>query len=498
MSNEGNLMKGEAARGLIFNEPLIFKKGKKGRTGCDLPEKLFPSTKPEKLIGASLLRGKAADMPEVSEPEVVRHFTRLSQWNFGVDSGFYPLGSCTMKYNPKVNELAAGLEGFAGLHPLQTDETAQSALQVMFELEKLLCDITGMDAGTLQPAAGAQGELCGMMAIRALLEKRGNARKKVLLPDSAHGTNPASAALCDYDVVSIPSGPDGLIDIKKLKEAMDKDTAALMLTNPNTLGLFEKDIKKICAIVHAKGGLVYSDGANLNALLGKARFGDMGIDVCHVNLHKTFATPHGGGGPGSGPCLVKKELKPFLPVPLVIKSKGKYSLKWDSKNSVGAFHGFNGNFSVLLKAYTYILTMGAAGLKDISEAAVLNANYVRAKLKGYYDIPFDRYCMHECVLSDKIQNEHHVTTLDIAKALIDRGFHPPTIYFPLIVKGAMMIEPTESESKETIDTFIEAMIEIAELAKTDPEAITSAPLNAKVKRMDETKAARHPDLNCCT
>jgi glycine dehydrogenase subunit 2 len=486
-------LKKTGTSGLIFNEPVIFDMGAEGRRGIEIPKRGFKDANAEKLLGENL-RGEIKWMPELAEPEVVRHYTRLSQWNFGVDSGFYPLGSCTMKYNPKVNETAASLEGFAGLHPLQPDGSAQGALQLIYELEKELCEITGMDAGSLQPSAGAQGEFCGLLVIRALLEKRGDARKKIILPDSAHGTNPASATLCDYESLPLPSGPDGLIDVDGLEKIMDKDVAAIMLTNPNTLGLFEKDIRRICKIVHAKGGLVYSDGANLNAILGKARFGDMGIDVCHVNLHKTFATPHGGGGPGAGPCLVKKELAPFLPVPRVVKSKGAYSLKWNAPQSVGALHAFHGNFGVLVKTFTYLLSMGAKGLTDISEAAVLNANYIREKLKNHYHIPYNGNCMHECVLSDKLQNENNVTTLDIAKALIDRGFHPPTIYFPLIVKGAMMIEPTESESKETIDSFIEAMIEIAETVKSDPYSIRNAPTVPKVTRLDETTAARKPDI----
>jgi len=487
-------MKNEGASGLVFNEPLIFEKGSPGRIGCDVPETGFDKNPTADFLNPSLLRGAIEGLPEVSEPEVVRHFTRLSQWNFGLDSGFYPLGSCTMKYNPKINEVVAGLEGFAGLHPMQSEDTVQSALQVIYELERFLCEITGMDGGSLQPSAGAQGELCGMMVVRALLTERGDPRRKVILPDSAHGTNPASAALCDYEPALLESGPDGLIDPARLEKLMDEDTAAIMLTNPNTLGLFEKNIQAICDIVHAKGGLVYCDGANLNALMGKARFGDMGVDVCHVNLHKTFSTPHGGGGPGSGPCLVKEELVPYLPRPAVTLKNGRYSLEWGNGRSIGAFHAFFGNFGVLLKAYAYILTLGAEGLRDISSAAVLNANYIRKKLAGYYHIPYDGSCMHECVLSDRHQNEHHVTTLDIAKALIDRGYHPPTIYFPLIVKGAMMIEPTESETRETLDRFIDAMIEIAELAKTDPESIRRAPVIAKVKRLDETKAARKPDL----
>ena len=490
------MTQGHGDSGLIFNEPLIFDMGRPGRTGCDLPPAEFNEIKPEEHFDPSVLRAAVDGFPEVSEPEAVRHFTRLSQWNFGVDSGFYPLGSCTMKYNPKVHEAAAGMAGFGGLHPMQEFDSVQGALRVMYDLEKFLCEIVGMDCASLQPAAGAQGELVGLMMIRAMLEERGNPRKKVILPDSSHGTNPASAALCDYDCVSLKSGANGLIDTAELEKLMDEETAAVMLTNPNTLGLFEKEIKKICGIVHAKGGFVYGDGANLNALLGKSRFGDMGIDVCHLNLHKTFSTPHGGGGPGAGPVLVKKELENYLPVPRVVKDGASYILDWQGDNSIGAMHGFYGNFGVLLKAYMYILSLGASGLNEIAEAAVLNANYIRARLNGHYDIPYDVPCMHEVVLSDKLQNRHDVTTLDIAKALIDRGFHPPTIYFPLIVKGAMMIEPTESETKETMDAFIDAMIEIAEKSKTDPESIRKSPTMTKVKRLDETAAARKPNL-CC-
>ena len=482
------------ARGLVFNEPLIFEHGRKGRTGCDVAKSEFPETDPAAVMPSALLRGPIDGLAEVGEPEAVRHFTRLSQWNYGVDSNFYPLGSCTMKYNPKVNEAAARLEGFAGLHPLQDPSAAQGALRVMHDLEKMLCEIVGMDAASLQPAAGAQGEFAGLLLIRAHHKEKGNPRKKVIIPDSGHGTNPASAALCDYAAVTLPSGPDGLIDLALLEKEMDGDTAALMLTNPNTLGMFEKNIGRVCDIVHAKGGLVYGDGANLNAVLGKARFGDMGIDVCHMNLHKTFSTPHGGGGPGSGPVLAKKFLEPYMPVPRVVLREGRYDLDFNRPRSIGALNAFWGNFGVYLRAYAYVLTMGGEGLKEAAEAAVLNANYILAKLKGTYHVPYAGTCMHECVLSDKFQQEHHVGTLDIAKGLIDRGFHPPTIYFPLIVKGAMMIEPTETESMETIDAFIAAMKEIAEVAKTDPDSLAAAPVTAKVKRLDETLAARQPDL----
>lgn len=483
-----------AERGLIFNEPLIFEKGRAGRKGCDVPQSGFPMKKLDENFEHAVLRDELKNFPEVSEPEAVRHFTRLSQWNVGVDSCFYPLGSCTMKYNPKVNEKVARLEGFSALHPLQSSETTQGALQIIYELERLLCEIVGMDVCSLQPSAGAQGELAGLLVIRARLEAGGNPRKKVILPDSAHGTNPASATLCSYESVSLASGPDGLIDLARLEKTMDDETAALMLTNPNTLGLFEKNIARVCEIVHKKGGFVYGDGANLNALLGKARFGDMGIDVCHLNLHKTFSTPHGGGGPGAGPLLCKKDFAPHLPSPRVVKRKESFHLDYDMPESIGAMHGFFGNFGVLLKAYSYILSLGAQGLREASSAAVLNANYIRARLKGFFHVPFDVTCMHECIVTDKLQNEKGVTTLDMAKALLDRGFHPPTIYFPLIVKGAMMIEPTESETKETLDAFIDAMIEIARMAKEDPQSIKNAPQFTKVKRLDETSAARKPDL----
>lgn len=488
-------MKGQpGARGLVFNEPLIFERGRPGRVGCDVPKPAFEPSPLTSHFDPAFLRHDVQGLAEVSEPEVVRHFTRLSQWNYGVDSNFYPLGSCTMKYNPKVNELAARLEGFAGLHPLQESQTVQGALKLIHDLERLLCEVVGMDCASLQPAAGAQGELSGLMLIRAHHAERGNPRKKIILPDSSHGTNPASAALCDYETVGMPSGPDGLIDLAQLEKMMDADTAALMLTNPNTLGIFEKNIVKICEIVHAKGGLVYGDGANLNAILGKARFGDMGIDVCHLNLHKTFSTPHGGGGPGSGPVLAKKTLAPYLPAPRVNLVNGRYELDWDPPKSIGAVTAFFGNFGVYLRAYAYLLSMGGTGLNEASDAAVLNANYILARLKDHFHVPYQGFCMHEAVLSDKLQQEHHVSTLDMAKALIDRGFHPPTIYFPLIVKGAMMIEPTESESLETLDEFIAAMTDIAQRAKTDPDSVTKTPNIAKVKRLDETMAARQPDL----
>jgi glycine dehydrogenase subunit 2 len=482
------------AKGLVFNETLIFERSRPGRTGCDVAKSPFPQKNLAECFDKSSLREDFSGFVEVSEPSAVRHFTRLSQWNYGVDSNFYPLGSCTMKYNPKINEAVARLSGFTGLHPLQSEESTQGALRVIYELEKYLCEIVGMHSASLQPAAGAQGELAGIMLIHAYLKDKGNARKKVILPDSSHGTNPASAALCEYAAVPLASGPDGLIDCAALEKLMDEETAALMITNPNTLGLFEKNIKRVCDIVHNKGGLVYADGANLNAILGKTRFGDMGVDVCHMNLHKTFSTPHGGGGPGSGPVLAKDFLAPYMPAPRVVFANGKYSLDHNPAKSVGALTAFYGNFGVYLRAYIYLLSVGAEGFGDISDAAVLNANYIMARLKDHFHVPYDGPCMHECVLSDKFQRDAHVSTLDIAKALIDRGFHPPTIYFPLIVKGAMMIEPTESESLETMNTFIDSMIDIAETAKTDPHSLTEAPTVVKMRRLDETQAVRNPDL----
>ena len=482
--------------GLIFNEPLIFERSVAGRQGASLPECDAPDTRPEDVIPAAYLRDDLAGFPEVSEVDVVRHFTRLSQWNYSIDSGLFPLGSCTMKYNPKMNEEAAALDGFARLHPHAPQALAQGAIRLMWELERALCEITGFARATLQPAAGAHGELTGMMMIRAYLEQQGNPRKKVLIPDSAHGTNPASCALSGYDIAPIASGADGCLDPAAVAAAMTEEVAAIMITNPNTLGLFETHLCDIADIVHAKGGLVYGDGANLNALLGKVRPGDMGIDVMHVNLHKTFSTPHGGGGPGSGPVAVTSALAPFLPTPLpeYDAAKQAYYLDNDRPDSIGKVRAFFGNFGIMARAYAYILSMGAAGLKQAAETAVLNANYIRARLQDAYDVPFQGVCKHECVLSDKKQSAFGVTTLDIAKRLMDYGYHPPTVYFPLIVHGALMIEPTETESKETLDEFIAAMLAIAGEAETNAETLKSAPHLAKVRRLDEATAARKPKL----
>ncbi len=474
--------------GLIFNEPLLWEKGSKGRTGISLPENDVAEAPLDPALA-----GDGPDFPDLSEPDVVRHFTRLSQWNFGVDSGMYPLGSCTMKYNPKTNERQASLPGFTGAHPLLPAQLSQGLLQLMAELEQYLGEITGLPAVTLQPAAGSQGELTGMLIFAAYHKNQGKPRGKVLIPDTAHGTNPASAALCGFKAVPVESGPDGILLPETVEALMDEETAGIMITNPNTLGLFENNIQEVAKIVHDKGGLVYGDGANMNAVMGIVSPGELGMDIIHLNLHKTFSTPHGGGGPGSGPVCVTKELEPFLPVPRVIKEKDVYRLKSDFPLSIGKVHAFYGNVAILIRAYSYILSMGDE-LKTVSQHAVLNANYIKERLKDVYHLPYDRPCMHECVFTDKLQQEHHVATLDIAKRLMDHGFHPPTIYFPLVVSGAIMIEPTESESRETLDLFIDAMRQIAQEAGECPDCLHESPRFPKVRRLDETLAARKPCL----
>lgn len=475
--------------GLILNEPLLWEKGKRGRSGFSLPRRdVAPSPLDAELTG------EGPDFPDLSEVDVVRHYTRLSTWNFGVDTGMYPLGSCTMKYNPKTNERQASLPGFAGAHPLLPTNLQQGALKLISELEQYLAEITGMDAVTLQPAAGAQGELTGMLLMHAYHQSKDSPRSKIIVPDTAHGTNPASAALCKYRPVPVKSNEQGILTVDAVLEVMDEDTAGIMVTNPNTLGLFEENIKKIAEVVHSKGGLVYGDGANMNAVMGIVRMGDIGIDVLHLNLHKTFSTPHGGGGPGSGPVCVKSHLEPFLPVPRVIKKKDQFILSDDLPDSIGKLHAFYGNFGVMVKAYNYIRSMGPENLKKASQLAVLNANYVKEMLKGVLHLAYERPCMHECVFSDRLQKEQKITTLEMAKRLMDYGFHPPTIYFPLVVNGAIMIEPTETESKENIDEFIEAIKSIVNEAKEAPELVREAPKKCKVKRMDETAAARQPRL----
>ncbi len=479
----------QGASGLILNEPLLWEKGKKGRCGFSMPRRdVVPSPVDEGLAG------DGPDFPDLSEVDVVRHYTRLSQWNFGVDAGMYPLGSCTMKYNPKVNEREASLPGFAGAHPLLPPELSQGALELMYRLEQYLAGITGMDAVTLQPSAGAHGELTGMLLIRAYHKSRGSHRSKIIVPDTAHGTNPASAALCDFHPVAVKSGEDGIIPAEAIAAIMDEDTAGIMITNPNTLGLFEDNIREIAEIVHSKGGLVYGDGANMNAVMGIVQMGKIGFDVMHLNLHKTFSTPHGGGGPGSGPVCVKNTLKPFLPVPRIIKEGDRYTLSGDFPETIGKLQAFYGNFGVMIKACSYIMSMGSEGLKRASQLAVLNANYIKENLKDSLYLPYDRPCMHECVFSDKFQEGEKITTLDMAKRLMDYGFHPPTIYFPLVVHGAMMIEPTETESKEDIDCFIAALKAIVAEAGKDPDLLKMAPTRPKLRRLDETAAARKPCL----
>ena len=473
---------------------LIFEISKPGRAAADIPASDVPTVNLENIIGSQYLR-EELELPEVAEIDLVRHYTNLSRRNFGVDLGFYPLGSCTMKYNPKINENTAALPGFTGLHPYAGAEFIQGNLQLMAEMQKYLSNIFGMAEFTLQPAAGAHGELTGVMMIKKYFEKKGQKRHMILIPDAAHGTNPASSALCGFEVRELKSNSEGGVDIEHLESLMTEDVAALMLTNPNTLGLFERNIEKVAAIVHGKGGLLYGDGANANAFLGKARPGDLGFDVIQLNLHKTFSTPHGGGGPGSGPVGVGQALVDFLPVPRVVKRDNQYAWSEDFPDSIGRVRAFYGNFSVIVKAYTYIRSLGAEGLKRATEMAVLNANYIKERLKTYFDLPYDRICMHECVFSGKKQvAESGVHTTDIAKCLIDYGYHPPTIYFPLIVPEAMMIEPTETESRETLDTFCDAMIAIAKEARENPEGVKNAPVTTPVSRLDEVLAARRPDV----
>ncbi|MBB5180872.1 glycine dehydrogenase subunit 2 [Planomicrobium koreense] len=477
------------------NQPLIFEMTKEGRVGYSLPELDVPEIDLNDILPAGLIREEAADLPEVSELDIMRHYTALSKRNHGVDSGFYPLGSCTMKYNPKINESVARYPGFANIHPLQDESTVQGAMELMFDLQEHLKEITGMDEVTLQPAAGAHGEWTGLMMIRAYHESRGDMnRTKVIVPDSAHGTNPASATVAGFETVTVKSNEHGLVDLDDLKRVVGDDTAALMLTNPNTLGLFEEQILEMAAIIHEVGGKLYYDGANLNAVMSKARPGDMGFDVVHLNLHKTFTGPHGGGGPGSGPVGVHKDLIPYLPSPVLVKTDDAYTFDYNRPETIGRVKPFYGNFGINVRAYTYIRSMGPDGLKAVTEYAVLNANYMMRKLQPFFDLPYDRHCKHEFVLSGRRQKKLGVRTLDMAKRLLDFGYHPPTIYFPLNVEEGMMIEPTETESKETLDAFIDAMIQIAKEVEDNPEIVQNAPHTTVIKRLDETQAARKPVL----
>ncbi|WP_416149535.1 aminomethyl-transferring glycine dehydrogenase subunit GcvPB [Salipaludibacillus sp. HK11] len=477
------------------NQPLIFELSKEGRIGHSLPEMDIEEMNMEELIPSKFTRKKSPELPEVSELQIVRHYTALSNRNHGVDSGFYPLGSCTMKYNPKINEDVARFPGFAHLHPYQDESTIQGALELMYKLQRSLEEITGMDQVTLQPAAGAHGEWTGLMLISAYHEANGDhQRTKVIVPDSAHGTNPASAVVAGFDAVTVKSNEQGLVDLDHLRELAGDDTAALMLTNPNTLGLFEEQIVEMAEIIHDAGGKLYYDGANSNAILGITRPGDMGFDVVHLNLHKTFTTPHGGGGPGSGPVGVKHDLVPYLPVPLVVKEESTYRLEYDLPETIGRVKPYYGNFGINVRAYTYIRTMGPEGLRKVSEYAVLNANYMLRRLQPYFDTPYTKHCKHEFVLSGKRQKKLGVRTLDMAKRLLDFGYHPPTIYFPINVEECLMVEPTETESKETLDEFCDAMIQIAIEAEETPEVVQEAPHNTVIDRLDETTAARKPIL----
>jgi len=484
----------KATRHTNQNEGLIFEKSSSGKRAFDLAPLDVPPVSVTRELAEHHRGNGVEDFPEVSEIEVIRHFTRLSTWNYAIDLGMYPLGSCTMKYNPRVNEHVARLVGIATEHPCQPQELSQGCLKILSLLEKCLLEITGMDAITLQPAAGAQGELTGLLLIRGYHQKNGNPRKKVLIPDSAHGTNPATAVIAGYEVENIKSNADGQVDIAMLREKVNGGVAALMLTNPSTLGIYEQQISEIASILHDKGALLYMDGANMNALAGITRPGDLGVDVMHLNLHKTFSTPHGGGGPGAGPVAMKKTLEPFLPVPVLVeKADGKLALDYNRRESIGKVKAFGSNFGVLVRALAYILAYGPS-VRQATEDAVTNANYIRKRLEGIYDLPYTRPSMHEVVFSDAIQKKQGVNTMDIAKRLIDYGFHPYTTAFPLIVPGALMIEPTESESKEECDFFIDAMRAIADEVEKTPEAVKTAPHTTRIRRLDEVAAARKPVL----
>lgn len=474
------------------NEPLVFEMSSPGKRGYQLPPLDVPPLDPKAALGAENVRAEIQGFPEVSEVEAIRHFTRLSTWNYAIDLGLYPLGSCTMKYNPRVNELVARTEGLAWAHPYQPEELAQGCMEVIGALEAALSEICGMEAVTLEPAAGAHGELTGCLLIRALLESRGNPRKKIIVPDSAHGTNPATAAMAGYTVQNVKSNELGMVDPAELARIVDEETAALMVTNPSTIGIFESDIAKAAGILHAKGAQVYMDGANMNALVGIARPGDFGIDVMHLNLHKTFSTPHGGGGPGAGAVAVRSHLEPFLPKPRLAKNEGKWSWNYDRPQSIGKVRAFYGNFGVLVRALAYIMAHGGPGLRLATTDALLNANYIRKGLETYFDLPYNSPSMHEVVFSDTRQEAKGVRTGDIAKRLIDYGFHPYTVSFPLVVHGALMIEPTETESKHELDLFIDAMVSIAKEVEENPELVLKAPYSTRTSRVDEVSAARRP------
>jgi glycine dehydrogenase subunit 2 len=469
---------------------LIYEKSQAGRRGIGVPSPGLPV--PE--LPAELRRASPPRLPELAEPEVLRHFTELSTRNFGIDTGFYPLGSCTMKYNPRINERLVGLPGFAGLHPLTDDDAAQGALELEWELQEILREVTGLDAVSLQPAAGSQGELTGLMLFRAYFEARGQGgqRRKIVIPDTAHGTNPASVTMAGYELTPVKTDARGNVDVGDLRGKVDEHTAGLMLTNPSTLGLFDENIEQIRDIFHGAGALMYYDGANLNAVCGISRAGDMGFDVVHINLHKTFSQPHGGGGPGGGPIAVRAALEPFLPVPVVVRDGDAFRLEYDRPQSIGKVRAFTGPFGVFVRSYAFMRSWGPA-LREMSEVSVLNANYMLARLKEAYDLPYDRLCMHEFVLSARrLKREHGITAFDVAKRLMDYGFHPPTVYFPLVVPEALMIEPTETEAKETLDAFCDALIAIVREAAEDPDVIRSAPHDRPVRRLDEVRAVRQP------
>jgi len=488
---------GVASSGLQFEEPPIFERGVEGRSGVSLDPLDVPEVSLESALG-TLVRSAHAALPEVSEPEVVRHFVRLSQWNFSIDTQFFPLGSCTMKHNPKVNEWAARLPGFANVHPLAPDALAQGCLEIMVRLQELLAEIVGLHGVSLQPSAGAQGEFTGLMMMRAYHQAQGRSPRKILIPDSAHGTNPASCSLNGFDAVPFPTGDNGLIDpetFAKYVEQAGDDVAGMMLTNPNTLGMYETALPILSKLIHERGGLVYGDGANMNAVLGKARPGDAGVDVMQFNLHKTFTTPHGGGGPGSGPVAFVKQLEPFQPGPVARRSGEGFVLDEDRPLSVGRVRSFHGNFGMMVRAYAYIRELGAQGLVQVSERAVLNANYLAARVKSILPLGFETQSLHEAVFTDKLlEQKTGIKTLDVAKRLIDYGFHPPTVYFPLVVRGALMVEPTETETRQTIDAFVSALEQIVREAEEDPELVRGAPHLPRVRRLDEARAARKPRL----